>query len=71
MGMRLIVEIVVGYPDLSMQKHVDMLKHHFKNADISSINIIDNLNREEIDNLMSKNKIQVLPVDMEVVEDEG
>ena len=70
MGMRLIVEIVMDYPDLSMHKHAEELRHHLRKAMVKNVNIIEDINIEEMANLMSKRKIAVLPVELKLVEDE-
>lgn len=44
--MKITVEIELGYPDLSMQKHVDFLAYVFKGKDVKTVKILDHGGRK-------------------------
>lgn len=40
MGMKVMIEVEVDYPDLSMQKHIDMLKAIFEHNKVYGVKIV-------------------------------
>ena len=42
MGMKVLIEVEVDYPDLSMQKHIDMLKAIFSQNKVYGIKFNSN-----------------------------
>jgi len=48
MGMKLTIEIELDFPDLSTHKHVEFLKHVFKNQMVKTVDLIDNRNGKKI-----------------------